>query len=423
MTVHHQPEAGQPERLRIAYLFSEFPALTQAFALSDILALRDQGHVVSVHTVKAAPRDLDRRMALCGVPADLPIQRPSLRGMFRWPDLLWRRWKIAVPLMTAVVRAAPRRPGVSLEALAVLPRILEIAEEVTSAQADVAHVFWARHAGMALYALERSAPAVVRSTFAGAYDLVANDFLVDICLATAEVVFTHAEANRDFLMGKGLARHSIAVVHRGIPVSLGAHGVGERDPNRWVTAAALVQEKNVQAVIRALARERATRPQLTLRICGEGPWRPRLEALADELGCASAVTFMGHLERSAVFREMSQAACFLLLSKKASERLPNVVKEALLAGCAVIASNTIGIRELIPDSGIGHVVDAEDDAAIAAAINAVLHEDEAAAEARRSRARTHITQHFSTEASMRKYVRTWRSVRRTSQPSCAWPAR
>lgn len=411
MTVPQANRTRPGEGLRIAYLFPQFPVPTEAFALSDIAALRDQGHAVSVHTVKPAPRDLGRRLLVCGVPSDLPIHRPSLKGALRWPRLLWRRRRIAAALVGTALRAAPRRPAASFEALVVLPRILEIAEEVTEARSDVAHAFWARHAGMALYALEQYAPAVVRSTFAGAYDLVANDFLVDTCLSTAEVIFTHAEANRAVLAGKGVAGGLIEVVHRGIPVTLVDHGAGARDPNCWITVAALVPEKNVQAVIRAFARARATRPQLALRICGEGPFRPHLKALADELGCASSITFLGHLERAAVFREMSRAACFLLLSKKPSERLPNVVKEALLAGCAIIASETTGIRELIPDAGIGHVVGADDDCGIDAAIEAISREGTTAAEARRKRVWDHITQNFSTDASMQKYIEVWRSLR------------
>jgi glycosyltransferase involved in cell wall biosynthesis len=423
MTARQQSEAERPEPLRIAYLFSEFPVPTQAFALSDILALRDLGHEVSIHAVKPAPRDLERRMVVCAVPADLPIRWACPRGMLRWPALIWRRRRIAASLAATAVRALPQGLAASLSALAVLPRTLEIAEEVTNARADVAHAFWARHAGMALYALERTAPHVTRSTFAGAYDLVADDFILDMSLAAAEVAFTHAEANRTTLLDRGVREESIRVVHRGIPLTLGDGRAGTRDRDRWITAAALVPEKNVQAVIRAFARARTERPQLTLRICGEGSWRPRLEALAIELGCASSVSFLGHLERGAVFREMTRAACFLLLSTKPSERLPNVVKEALLAGCAVITSNSIGIRELIPDEGIGHVVQADDDDAVAAAADAISAEDEAAAEARRARARAHIAACFSTDASMRHYVRVWRSLRPTSRAQSAPPGR
>lgn len=414
MTAQPLRQDGPAEALRIAYLFSQFPVPTEVFAVSDIAALRRQGHSVTVHTVKPATRQRRRYLALCDVPADLSVCRPSLRGVVRWPGLLWRRRGIAVALLRAAVRAAPRRPGASLQAIAVLPRVLEMAEEVTRVRADVVHAFWARHAGMTLYALKRSAPSAIRSTFAGAYDLVADDFLTDLSLANAEVVFTHAEVNRTVLADKGVADGSIEVVHRGIPMSLGERRAGTRCADRWITAAALVPEKNVQAVIRAFARTRASRPELTLRVCGDGPWRSHLESVAGELGCASSVMFLGHLERGELFEEMSKAACFLLLSKKLSERLPNVLKEALLAGCAVVASDTPGIRELIADDGIGHVVDADDDAAVDAAIDAVLAEDEMAAEARRHRARACIRQHFSTDASMQAYVRAWRTVRQTA---------
>ena len=66
---------------------------------------------------------------------------------------------------------------------------------------------------------------------------------------------------------------------------------------------------------------------------------------------------------------MQSASIFLSLSKKPSERLPNVLKEALWAGCAVISSDTEGIQELVADPSMGMIVQPDDTQGIATAIS------------------------------------------------------
>ena len=44
---------------------------------------------------------------------------------------------------------------------------------------------------------------------------------------------------------------------------------------------------------------------------------------------------------------MSEAEFFFLMST--TERIPNVVKEAMAAGCVCVVSETPGIRELVED--------------------------------------------------------------------------
>ena len=44
---------------------------------------------------------------------------------------------------------------------------------------------------------------------------------------------------------------------------------------------------------------------------------------------------------------MAESRYFIFLSNKKSERLPNVLKEAMQCGCVCISSKTKGIEELI----------------------------------------------------------------------------
>lgn len=400
--------------LRISYLFPQFPVPTEVFAVSDIIALRAQGHRVVVHTIKLRRSDEANRLRICDVPRDLPIRRPSLRCAMRWPMLVWKMRAPAAYLFGQIIRRAMRSPATALTALLTIPRVIEIAEEIRELDADVVHAFWSRHAGMVLAVLGLLGVRANRSAFVGAYDLVADDFLVDLTLGWSEVVFSHAEANRAYLEGKVPRNIPVNIVHRGIPLIAPDDGI-VRDPDLWITASSLTPAKNVEGVLRAFALARRSRPELTLAIYGEGPDRSRLEQCSRDLGCSGAVRFGGHVRREDLFRHMQQAAVFLILSKKASERLPNVVKEALWAGCAIVSSKSEGIEALIPGRDIGHVIDPDDASAVAAAVQSVLAETPDQADLRRRRARELISTRFSSDLGMGEYVAAWRGIAAAGQ--------
>ena len=399
---------GAPPRapLRISYLFPQFPMPTETFAVSDIATLQADGHTVVVHTLKPPRRDEARRLLASKVPLGLTILRPTLSGALRWPVLLWRSRAAAGPLLKLIARRFGTAPRTALEALICFPRILEMADEIRRCDSDIVHLFWARHAGLVLPLLSSDAGGPVRSAFVGAYDLTVDDFLVDTALRATELLFTHAEVNRAYAQGKAGPEADLKIIYRGLPLSPVADEA-ERDPAQWVTASALESSKNVPAVLRTFATALASRPELKLLIFGAGPEKQRLVECSRKLGCEAAVRFMGHAGREQVLGAMSRSAVFLLLSKKASERLPNVVKEALWAGCAVITSSSEGIAELVPDPGIGFVVDPDDRRSVEAAVTAVLAESSEAAATRKARARAHVAEHFSSERNMRRYADAW----------------
>lgn len=415
-------DAGRPAApLAIAYLLQQFPLPTETFAVSDIAALIAQGHRVTVYTMKRRRPSEAAFLKLCNVPADLSIDRPAIGGALSWPMLMWRWRKPVALLVGRIATSARTAPRAAMEALLCLPRLVEVADRVLASGDDVVHAFWSRHAGLVLPLLETKRAVPLRSAFVGAYDLVEDDFLVDLTLSSAEIVFSHAEANRGYVERKARDGAATAIVPRGIPLPP-LLGDDKREPFRCLTASALTRSKNVEAVIRACAAARPKEPRLTLRIFGDGPDRERLEQLTRELGGEEWVTFAGHIARDKLFGEMQRASVFLLLSQKPSERLPNVVKEALWAGCAVICSKTEGIEELVVNSSMGRIVDAADSEAIAAELAELLQEEEKSAADRRARTREFIAANFSSDRSMRRYVDAWRNLIRREPSAPRSPA-
>ncbi len=398
MTTERQNIPSVIPSLKIAYLLPQFPVATQTFATSDIAALQAEGHDVRVYTMKT-------RGGAANL-SDVPVSRTTLRGIVRWPHVLWRMRGPLLPLAWKIMRELDVAPRTAIFALLCLPRAAEIATDIMVRKPDVVHLFWARHPGLVLALLKACEFSGIRSAFAGAYDLVADDFLVDLSLRSADVAFSHSEANRAYLESKVAFGTHVQIVHRGIPLPE-IDFQTERDSHLWITASALLPEKNVEAVLRAFVLTRTEIPGLRLSVYGEGPDRARLERWCCANNCAGSVTFQGHASRDELQRHMAQADAFLLLSKKPSERLPNVIKEALWAGCSVISSNSIGIREILNDDRFGFVVDPDDEDAVNQAVRGIVQRDRSEDAARRAAARKLIKESFCATKNMRKYASTW----------------
>jgi glycosyltransferase involved in cell wall biosynthesis len=110
-------------------------------------------------------------------------------------------------------------------------------------------------------------------------------------------------------------------------------------------------------------------------ILGEGEERPRLEALADELGVRADVALPGF--RDDAMACMAQAGVFVLSS--VFEGLPTVLIEALAAGTRVVSTDCpSGPREILQGGRLGALVGVGDAAGLAAAIVEALDRPSAA---------------------------------------------
>lgn len=113
--------------------------------------------------------------------------------------------------------------------------------------------------------------------------------------------------------------------------------------------------KGVDTLLRAFATAvKGLDPSIQLRIVGSGSRLDSLKELAAELEIDHRVTFAGRIAGKAVFDEYAKAEIFCGLSR--SEALGNVFLEAQAAGCAVLATNTGGIPDIVQDGVSGILV-------------------------------------------------------------------
>lgn len=115
----------------------------------------------------------------------------------------------------------------------------------------------------------------------------------------------------------------------------------------------LVAVKGVDTLISALPAIRMLYPEASLTIVGDGPERGRLVEIAQRLGVADQVKFVG-AERHEALPEHYRRATLLVLPSRA-EGFGLVTVEAMGCACPVVASDLPALRDLLRDGQAGRL--------------------------------------------------------------------
>ena len=145
-------------------------------------------------------------------------------------------------------------------------------------------------------------------------------------------------------------------------------------PWRLVVVGRLTPNKNQQAAVRALALVVAAGLDASLEVLGDGPEMERLVALAAELGVADRVAFRGMVDLREVTATFAASHIQLLTSKQ--EGFGKVLLEGMVQGVVPLLSHSRASGEISGHGSRGVVVDPEDPAAIARAVQALVADRE-----------------------------------------------
>ncbi len=144
-----------------------------------------------------------------------------------------------------------------------------------------------------------------------------------------------------------------------------------KDSGRVLFVGRLESMKGVDTLLHAFSKAIVgLSPEVHLRIVGDGSQRTSLETLAADLEIDHRVEFMRRVSPKAVLDEFAKGEIFCGLSR--SEAMGNVFLEAQAAGCAVLATNTGGIPEIVKNGVSGLLVPVDDIDAAADALRRLL---------------------------------------------------
>ena len=182
-------------------------------------------------------------------------------------------------------------------------------------------------------------------------------------------------ALKDELVALGAPAHSVTVLHNGVDLDL--FHPGDRDEARLrldvdgkvlLSVGHLIERKGHALVIGALP----ALPQCTLLIAGGGPERVALTALAQQLGVAQRVRFLGELPHADLPQYYRAADALVLASSR--EGCANVLIEALACGTPVVATPVWGTPELVAEAAAGRLCRERTSASLVSAIAGLLAE-------------------------------------------------
>jgi glycosyltransferase involved in cell wall biosynthesis len=184
-----------------------------------------------------------------------------------------------------------------------------------------------------------------------------------------------SEALRDRLIELGVPGSRIEVLRNGVDLDLFAprdrqaarEALGLNPGGPILTSVGwLVPRKGHDLAIRATA----LLPEATLLIVGEGEEDVALRRLAQALGLAGRVRFLGSIPQKRLAGVYNAADVLVLASIR--EGLPNVVLEALACGTPVVATAVWGTPEIVAAPVAGRLVTDRTPETLARAIRDLL---------------------------------------------------
>ncbi len=155
-----------------------------------------------------------------------------------------------------------------------------------------------------------------------------------------------------------------------------------------VTVGNLIALKGQNLVIQALT----SLPDVRLALAGTGPEEDALRALAEKLGLANRVHFLGSVAPETLAFLLSAADAMVLPSER--EGLANAWIEALACGTPLLITDVGGAREVVLNDSAGRIVE-RSSAAISAGIRQLLNSAPSQPEVAANAARFSWTQNAS----------------------------
>jgi glycosyltransferase involved in cell wall biosynthesis len=193
---------------------------------------------------------------------------------------------------------------------------------------------------------------------------------------TARIVGV-SEGVRTRLLELGFPNEKVISIPNGIDLEkfqrADDHPYLNRSPH-IVMCARFSAQKDHETAIRALALLKAAGHSPNLILAGGGKKRYQIKAenLARKLGLAEQVVFLGLCPN--VPRLLMQNQVFLLSTHY--EGMPLALIEAMAAGCTVVASDVVGVKEVIDHERNGLLVKQKNPAELASALQRVLTQPE-----------------------------------------------
>jgi glycosyltransferase involved in cell wall biosynthesis len=369
---------GTRNNSAVAYLVGRFPLVTETFVLRELGAVADR----MPFPIELFALRRGRCRAMHPMASRWVAQVGSIpRGCLELLRLALTRPRVVAGVIRDVLSDYWRDPRVLLKELGVVVLAASFVPAIRGRRVAHVHAHFATEPAEAARALA-AFTGVTYSVTAHAYDLFMDTRGLDRRLVGARFVACISEYNRRFLEARNAAL-DCPLVHCGVPASemrRPAHAP-RAESTRLIMVSSFQAKKGHSVLVEAL-RDSPALQSVRLELVGSGPLEPEIRSLVLRAGLGDRVTFHGDQPEDAV-REMVAASDVLVQpSVRAADGdmdgIPCALIEAMALGIPVVTTSVSGIPELVTDRVTGLVVRPGDSEALAAGLQKVIEDPEAA---------------------------------------------
>ncbi len=369
--------------MKIAFLVSEFPSVSQTFVLNQIVGLMDLGHDVHIF-------------------ADKSGNTTTTHGNYEKYDLskhthyyqLPKNWLVRIVRAIAfIVQYAPRhydvifrslnvfRHGKQAWSLRLLFRSIPLLER--ERPFDIIHCQFGPlgRRVVSLVPIRTRNHRIVTSIRGADVTAVLKKHpgIYHDLFREGHLFLPVCEFLKERLIREGCAEEKIVVHYSGIDCSKFEYLQRRREPGeltKVLTVARLMEKKGVAFAIEAVAALLEKGEQIEYRVVGDGPLRGSLQQMIERMGIDRQVKLLGWKTHEDVKRLLEESHVMVAPSLTSEggdqEGIPNAIKEAMATGLPVISTFHSGIPELVTDGVSGFLVQERDAASISALLEYLI---------------------------------------------------
>ena len=360
--------------IRIAYLVSQYPAISHTFILREIRALRALGFDIRVASIRAPDR---------------PFEQLTVEEQDEQRATFYIKPAGPAAALAANARMLLRRPLAYAGALVYALRLRGTARNMLYFAEAVVLADWMRrerlqqvhmHFTTTVGLLARRIwPMRTSATIHGSDEFIdPQGFHLAQKIAAFDLVCAISEYGRSQLMRFSDARHwpKLRVARLGVDVEVYAPRPFRYNPETFeiLTVGRLAPVKGLHVLLGAFERLMHQKREACLRIAGDGPERSRLEHEVAHRGLTGKVVFEGWQNPAQLRTLYSQADIFALASF--AEGIPVVLMEAMAMEIPCVATWITGIPELIRHEVDGLLVPPSGEGELACALARLMDDSD-----------------------------------------------
>jgi len=410
---------AQQRRLKVAYVMSRFPKLTETFVLYEMLAVEEQGVDVALYPLlrQREPVVHHDAVALC----ERAHFQPFLSGPILQSQLIFLRRSPRTYLSTlwGLLRGTWGSLNFFAGAIGIFPKVAHAARLMAAEGVDHVHCHFSNHPAAAGFVIHRLT-GIPFSFTAHGFDLHVDRRMLCAKVAEAAFVVPVSEYNKELIVEEcgESARKKLAVLHCGVDTKFFKPAeVAVEGPLSILCVGKLHEVKGQAYLVEACRLLAEAGVDLVCNFVGDGPDRRALTQRIADTALEGHVSILGERDRVQIAALLNTAHVLAVPSVPTSsgkrEGIPVVLMEAMSAGVPVVASRLSGIPELVEDGVSGLLVPPGDAPALADAIRR-LHDDPSLRRRLAAAGREKVLEDFDVRRNAAELVRRFQTVGSTA---------